>query len=437
VTRPHAAATRLVVSLASLTLLGGCTAGVTPSPSASPTMGLASQSAGPSPSPATTPSPSPSPVTTVEPIATPLPTLSAELRWERVPYQEAFSDSEMVAVAGGPDRYVAVGMAWLADDQFAGMTWTSADGVAWHRASVPLAGGIPTGVIRDRVGYLAWGWWQGGSVVWTSPDGMAWSRASSTPGEGGVRGVARLGDDLVAVGYEEIASGDDFVHEFRTWASHDGRAWTAVRPVTTIPWDGYVYGVTASDDALVAWGYARVGDAFPPVTVRSIDGRRWEVGGVKPGVDGYMLEGIREIIGAGGRLVAVGHGLTGEAGSPPSPLGAWTSADGLTWEPAAFKSEPATGGLEHVAWFEGRYVALGASGLDSVVWRSVDGNTWTQSRCSPDAGRDGEAEGCTGGRCPNTFANDLAVGPAGLVAVGGSHTATGSRSAVVWIAPAD
>ena len=79
--------------------------------------------------------------------------------------------------------------------------------------------------------------------------------------------------------------------------------------------------MTASDDALVAWGYARVGEAFPPVTLRSTDGRRWEVSMVKPGVKGYMREGIMEVIGAGGLLVAVGHGLGGEAGSPPPPSG--------------------------------------------------------------------------------------------------------------------
>ena len=345
----------------------------------------------------------------------------------------------MVAVAEDPDRYVAVGTAWLADDQDVGMTWTSADGVGWHRASAPLTDGIPTGVIRDRNGYLAWGWWRGKAVVWTSPDGEAWRRAADLPGSRDARitGVARLGDEHVAVGDAEIASGNDFVHEFRTWTSPDGLAWTSVSPVTSIPWDGYVEGVTASNGALVAWGYARVGNAFPPVTLRSIDGRRWEVGGVKPGVDGYMREGILEATGAVGRLVAVGHGLEGEAGSSPPPAAAWTSVDGLKWAPAALEAEPATGWLLHVVWNESEYVALGLSGVDSVVWSSGDGTTWTQSKSAPDAGRDGEAEGCTGGRCPNTVANDLAAGPAGLVAVGQTTTPTDDRSAVVWIARAD
>jgi hypothetical protein len=378
-------------------------------------------------------------VTTVEPLATPLPTLSAELRWKQVPYQEAFSDSSMVAVAGGPDRYVAVGTAWLADDQDVGMTWTSADGVAWHRALAPLAGGIPTGVIHDRVGYLAWGWWLGKAVVWTSSNGDTWRRSADLPDsrDAFITGVARFGGDLVAVGSAEIASGDNFVHEFRTWASPDGLAWTAVSPVTSIPWDGYVDGVTASGNALVAWGYARDGDEFPPVTLQSTDGRRWKVGGVKPGVEGYMREGIMEATGAGGRLVAVGHGLEGEAGSPPPPSAAWTSSDGLEWAPAAFESEPANGWLLHVVRYRDEYVALGLSGVDSVDWRSADGTTWTRSASAPDAGRDGEAGGCTGGRCPNTVVNDLAAGPAGLVAVGRSSMSTGARSAVVWIAPAD
>jgi hypothetical protein len=436
---PNAVAARMALGLTTAALLGGCTAGAMPSPSDSPTLRLASPAVWSSPSPVATPSQSPSSLATAEPIATPLPTLSAEPQWERVPDQKAFADSSMVAVAAGPDGYVAVGTAWLAEDQDVGMTWTSSDGVAWRRASVPLTGGIPTGMIRDRAGYLAWGWWLGRAVVWTSPDGEAWRRSADLPDsrDAWVTGVARLGDYLVGAGYAEIASGNDFVHEFRTWTSPDGLAWTSVNPVTSIPWDGYVYGVTAADDALVAWGYARVGDEYPPVTLRSTDGRHWEIGEVTPGVEGYMREGIMEITGAGGRLVAVGHGLGGEEGSPPPPSAAWTSADGLTWKPAVFEPEPATGWLLQVVRSGDEYDALGGSGVDSVVWRSADGTTWTQSRSSPDAGRDGEAEGCAGGRCPNTVANDLAAGPAGLVAVGRSTTATGGRTAVVWIAPAD
>jgi hypothetical protein len=227
------------------------------------------------------------------------------------------------------------------------------------------------------------------------------------------------------------------VHEFRTWSSPDGVGWTSVSPGTSIPWDGYVEGVTAADGALIAWGYARVGEEFPPVALRSTDGQGWEVGGVKPGVDGYMREGILDVIGVGGRLVAVGHGLEGEAGAPPPPAAAWTSADGLEWAPAAFESGPETGSLLRVVRYEDEYVALGLSGVDSVVWSSVDGTTWRRSKSAPDAGQDGEEEGCTGGRCPNTVANDLAAGPAGLVAVGGSTSATGGRRAVAWIAPAD
>jgi len=366
-----------------------------------------------------------------------VPTSPAEPRWERVPDQQAFVDSSMVAVAGGPDRYVAVGEARLADDQGVGMTWTSTDGVAWRRASAPLAGGDAVGVIHDRVGYVAWG---GGVVFWTSPDGESWSRASVTADPGSderVTGVARLGNDLIAVGIAEIASGNDVVHEFRTWTSPDGLAWKSVSPVTSIPWDGSVDGVTASKGALVAWGYARVGDQFPPVSLRSTDGRQWEVGGTGLKNEAYQREGIIDIVGEGGHLVAVGHGPERGAGPPPPPSAAWTSADGLAWTPAQFRPEPSGGWLLHVAWWDGEYVALGLSGIDPVVWRSVDGTIWMQSESAPDAGRDGEAEGCVGGRCPFTVVNDLAGGPAGLVAVGGNHSTSGHEETVVWIAATD
>jgi hypothetical protein len=438
VTRPLTMAARLAVGLASLTLLGGCTAGATPSPSQTPTSALPSPSASPAPSPAGTPSPPPSKFQTEQPTATPRLTPSAEPQWQRVPDQTVFADSTMSAVAGGPDLYVAVGQA-RAGDQDVGMTWTSGDGRLWRRASAPLADGLPTGVIHDRIGYVAWGGGPGGAAVWTSPDGEVWRPASLIPNVRNalITGVARLGNDLVAVGYAEIASGNNFVQEFRTWTSPDGLAWTSVNPVTSIPWNGDVSGVTAADGALVAWGDTRAGDVSPPATLRSTDGRRWDVGWVKPGVDGYyMREGISGVIGVGSRLVAVGWGLAGQAGSPPPPSAAWTSADGLMWKSAAFRSEPATGSLLRVVWYEGEDVALGLSGVDSVAWRSVDGTAWTRSTSAPDAGRDGEGDGCTGGRCPITVVNDLAVGPAGLVAVGESSPLAGGRRAVVWIAPA-
>jgi hypothetical protein len=53
--------------------------------------------------------------------ATPAPADRAEPRWERLPDQSSLADATMTAVAAGPDGYVAVGSARLADDQAVGM----------------------------------------------------------------------------------------------------------------------------------------------------------------------------------------------------------------------------------------------------------------------------------------------------------------------------
>lgn len=339
----------------------------------------------------------------------------------------------MYAVAGGPDRYVAVGAVGLAAHPPPGMAWTSTDGRTWHRATDPWTDGRATRVVADRIGYVAWGYGYTGSAtevsgtaVWVSPDGVSWNRAPDSSGFGDVEiaGIVRLGDDLVAV-----------ASDLRVWTSRDGVAWQPVSPLGSAPDETSVLGVTPADGAIVAWGYTRDGDAFPPVTLRSTDGQRWEVGGVEPGSDGFMREGISDVAAAGGLVVAVGHGLTGEAGSPPPPTAAWTSADGIAWTPAVLRPADSSGGLGHVVWDGGGFVALGFTGAASIAWWTADGRTWTMAHSVPDTAGDGEEEGCTGGPCPRTMVSDLALGPAGLVAAGETSASAGGPRAVVWIAP--
>ena len=352
-----------------------------------------------------------------------MPTLVAEPQWQRVAGQEAFANATMLAVAGGPDRYVAVALT-RAGNAMTGAIWTSTDGVARRLVSVPSADDMQIdSVIYDRLGYVVWGTSSqadscpqgpdGGrscAAIWTSPDGESWTRAPDIPSfhDVEIAGVARLGDDLVA-----LAS------DLRTWTSRDGLAWLPVSSETSTPWNVSVSGVVAADGALVAWGSAVAGnDGYIPVSLRTTDGRRWEIGGAGLKTEGYMIEGILDVVAADGRLVAVGHGLTGEAGSPPAPSVAWTSTDGLTWTPGEFQPEPSTGSLGHLIWYGGRYVALGSVSATSIERLSVDGRTWTEGASAPDTAIDGEEEGCTGGPCPRSIVTDLAAGPTGLVAVG-------------------
>jgi hypothetical protein len=227
-------------------------------------------------------------------------------------------------------------------------------------------------VVHDRVGYLAWG----NGAIWTSPDGAAWLRAPDLSGVRAIEiaGVARLGDLLVAIGHEEVGSDDGVVRELRTWTSADGRTWRSVTPVTSAPWDGYTSGLTAGeDDSVVAWGYVRNGDHFRPASLRSTDGLFWVVGGHGLRIEGWARDGVWDMTSGDGRLVAVGHGLEGEAGSPPPSDAAWTSPDGLAWTPAALAPDTATGGLFAVARDGDRLVALGRSDVDTTTWLSADG----------------------------------------------------------------
>jgi len=394
---------------------------VTPEPTLAPTLGLTS---GPTATPSASrmATASPTPVPTASPAPTTGPTRQPDASWVRVADQAAFANAGMVSVVWGPDRYMAVGDAGAR---------TSTDGVSWRIGSAPFVGrGMVRGSIYDRIGYVAWGSSGMAAAVWVSPDGAAWSRAPDTPSFQGaeVTGVARLRDDLVAVGYAD--------NDFRTWTSSDGLVWEPVSPATSTPWDGYVYGVTTADAGLVAWGNTR-GDASSAATLRSTDGRHWEVSVAGLEAEGDMVEGITEIIAVGGRLVAVGHGpLIGEAGAPPPPAAAWTSDDGLLWTPAVFEPEPPHGWFTNVVWNGEAFVALGFEGPDSFDWRSTDGTTWTQAPSAPDTARDGEEEGCTGGRCPRSVVNYLASGAAGLVAVGSTRSGSEDERAVVWIAPA-
>ncbi|HEY8198745.1 MAG TPA: hypothetical protein VIF44_03160 [Candidatus Limnocylindrales bacterium] len=331
----------------------------------------------------------------------------------------------------GPDQFVAVGRTLRAsgdDVETQGAIWASADGTTWDRIAVPGAtGAAVTGVISDQAGYVAWGASETdlGVAFWVSPDGRAWTRTPGivSPDPVEVNGLARLGDELVAVGRAEVGSPDgDPVEAFRTWVSADGRAWQAVIPSTPAGWAGGLEGLTGTGDALIGW----VGQS----SLTSTDARTWAAAPVAGD-----RERVEEIVAAGSTVVAVGSGpVVGEAGAPPPASAIWTrSADGA-WNAVVLRPEPSVGSLREAIWYAGGFVALGSADTQTVVWRSADGVAWAEASSVPDTAVDGEEEGCTGGPCPRTTVDDLTAGPSGLVAVGSSAEASGGSQAVVWVA---
>jgi hypothetical protein len=337
----------------------------------------------------------------------------------------------MLAVARGPDQFVAVGRTVRAsgdDMETRGAIWASPDGRTWDRLAVPgVTAAAVTGVIADESGYVAWGasGTDLGVGFWVSPDGRAWTRTAGivSPDPVEVAGVARLGNELVAIGTAEVGSPDgDPVEAFRTWVSADGRSWQPVTPSTPAGWSGGLEGLIGTGDAIIGWA--------GPTSLTSTDGRTWEAAPIAGD-----REWVGEVVASGGTAVAVGSGpVVGEAGAPPPPSAIWTRSSDGAWNVVELQPEPSVGWLREAIWYAGGFVALGSADTQTVVWRSANGRDWTEASSVPDTAVDGEEEGCTGGPCPLTMVNDLAAGPSGLVAVGSSDEASGGSHAVVWVA---
>lgn len=149
----------------------------------------------------------------------------------------------------------------------------------------------------------------------------------------------------------------------------------------------------------------------------SRDGVRWQrsprgvdVLGPSP-ADGPIYG--RDIAAANGVYVIVG--TAGQTGA------AWASSDGLRWQRApaglGFRADAiVAAGPGFIA------AAIGQDG--SEFWASVDGVRWTRI-----AGPDPELFP------PGSYVTDLALGPRGVVAVGGYEGIDGEDAAVVWTSP--
>jgi hypothetical protein len=379
---------------------------------------------GPSTTPAATEAP-PSPAATASaspsPSPSPVPSPLAGARWSRVPDQAAFEDAGMTAVAASPDRYVAVG--WTGKWGANGVAWTSADGRSWQRMSIPSAElATPRGIIHDRLGFVAWGFETSESTsraaIWTSPDGVTWQRASDIPSFAfaDITGIARLGEQLVAVGQ---GSNNSEGPTFLAWTSDDGQAWTRVSGTEAF---------SATPNALAATETALVAPAGDGAVFRSADGLQWEVV-TSPALQGFM----EHVVGSGGSFVGVGTGPSTEEAGSLSPATAWTSTDGWTWLQSALEPT-ALGWMGPVAAHGSEFVALGEGFGPTFAYRSTDGLTWVEMSTAPDTTLEGRLAGaCTGGPCSyRTTVSGLADGPLGPIAVGRTELKSGGYRAVVW-----
>jgi hypothetical protein len=260
---------------------------------------------------------------------------------------------------------------------------------AWTSIEFPEAGAI-FDVIEAPNGYLAVGWTEHAAhgddgAVWASLDCLDWERmpALEFSSDQAPSTLAYAGGVYLAAG------GDDPNRPAALWLSADGQDWERVTPEVTSDRRtggplGRLTDIAAVDDSFVAVGGAR---PTTPSFWISADGRGWrEVTEVDPppgglvGRWGYtMFDPATAVTTTRSAVYAAGTTGRGEA--------VWRSTDGESWT-QVLGGEQATGAVlqDIAASPDGTIVAVGAQWRiethdedwgTPVIWRSDDGSTWS------------------------------------------------------------
>lgn len=250
------------------------------------------------------------------------------------------------AVAGGHGAWLALGP---------GASWTSRNGQSWTRASgqgLPVRPGDQMQALtRTATGFLAAGGTTPGGkaaqtepVTWTSADGVTWHRTAgraaglSVPGGtvGKVFSAATHGADTVITAQvtraSTVGSAPD-KHTIRTieadlfHSTDGGQSWTAVSTPARSGAGSWITGVAPSASGLVALrpGIDKAGGTDGAAFV-SADGSRWHYGGT---IDAPKKQGL-QLTGVSGS----GHGtvVTGRLGNGNGAPVAFESPGGRSWQ---------------------------------------------------------------------------------------------------------
>jgi len=286
---------------------------------------------------------------------------------------------------------VAVGERASATGDLDMAVWASADGETWEAVTSEALEApddqSATGIVRlDETLVVVGSDDTGGDVdpaVWTSADeGLTWERVSLDPDLGGpgdqfMRRVVEVEGGLVAVGYDEKASGRD--QDMTAWTSTDGVIWLTsdtrgfagpqaqeARTVAVLSGLAFAAGseTTEGDQDAAVWRF---------------DGAAWiQIGA--PGLRSSGNQRINEMVAGGPGLIAVGV----DDASGTSQAAVWTSTDGEDWSRVG--DEAFIGEREQVMLgvtvLGAELVAVGTAdsegGLDGALWTSEDGIDWTR-----------------------------------------------------------
>jgi hypothetical protein len=284
----------------------------------------------------------------------------------------------------GPEGIVVTGHLGGALAELAGgpapVAWHSSNGSTWSPSFVdalPYAGPHAAdrfGAIFENAGKLM-AFRTGGSrdfgsftSLMQSPDGgRSWQ---SFDGDGGtasgsvITDVARGGQGFVAVGYTA-----GLIRRPVILVSEDGVDWAS--PDRQVDFEGgQPYGsfnaVASNGRVLVAGGSTRseLDGGSDGYIWTSTDGLTW----TRVDVAAEPEAVVNDLTEFEDGFVAVGATASGPA--------AWSSSDGLAWEPAHLASLGGVRGATSVTLVTDGLIAVGDGDDHSAVWRSADGRSW-------------------------------------------------------------
>jgi hypothetical protein len=259
------------------------------------------------------------------------------------------------------------------------------------------------------------------TTPWTT---ITWRQLDPGDPLGQVRSVTRWRGGLIAVG---AATPSAASARTPVWVSPDGATWTPLDPavfgLTTL-----VLGVEPTPTGVVAitvqGGVNDCGDESEPLfcwtpglplqSWTSSDGSTWAA---HPGPDIQLTPDCQDC-GIDLPLIAVGKPGILLVGRPTTGLQLALTTDGITWQVLPGSSFPNEFFPNDVAGYGDGFLAVGQTTDDpgrAVAFSSTDGRTW-QSHALASTAADAQTD---------TSADLLVVGPAGVIAKGGTGAAPG------------
>lgn len=244
------------------------------------------------------------------------------------------------------------GTEWLANTNSVEGLHVSTDGKSWTQRTVSGLGSTSD---------IHWFRWNGSQFamlergrhkVWSSYDGITWTTTqvghavSSIP----AGGLAWNGTHWVVLGRPLNLTGVLPSTARRIWTSPDAVTWTEV-PLPA--------GVLTANELDLDYHDGTYIEVGPTYVRRSTDLVNWTTTSTVGGTRVAFLNGKWWYVGA-------------------NSLIRYSDDDGLTWNTVA--SVPFPGlplSLTDIDWEDGTYVICGSGGLNSVIWTSPDGVTWT------------------------------------------------------------